>query len=218
MRNQEIAKIFYEMALYLEMQDVAFKPQAYEKAAMNIEALNRDVRDIYRQEGVDGLKKIGGIGQGLAEKIIELIETGKMKEYEQMRKKMPVNIEELTSIEGIGPKKVKELYKRLKIKNIKDLEKAAKAGKIRDIPNFGEKTEKNFLQGIEFQKRSRGRFLLGEILPSVYEIIGRMKKLKEVKQISEAGSIRRRKETIGDVDIRGPEAMAKSGLVLREST
>ncbi len=209
MNNQEIAKIFYEIAIYLEMQDVAFKPQAYEKAAVNIETLPQDAKEIYKKEGIDGLKKIGGVGQGLAEKIVEFLETGKIKEYEAMRKKMPVNIEELTSVEGIGPKTVKELYKRLKIKNLKDLEKAAKAGKIRDIPNFGLKTEQNILQGIEFLKRSRGRFLLGEILPIVYEITSRMKKLKEVKHVSEAGSIRRRKETIGDIDILATGSDAK---------
>ncbi len=81
------------------------------------------------------------------------------------------------------------------------MEKAARSGKIRDLKNFGEKTEQNILQSIEFLKRSKGRFLLGEILPKVHEIIERLKQLKEIKEISEAGSVRRRKETIGDVDI-----------------
>jgi DNA polymerase (family 10) len=201
MLNQEIAKIFYEIAQYLEMQDVAFKPQAYEKAALNLETLSEDINEIYKKQGIEGLKKIPGVGQGMAEKIVEYIKTGKIKEYQELKKKMPVNIEELTSVEGIGPKMVRDLYKYLKIKNLKDLERAAKAKKIRNLPHFGIKTEQNILESIEFLKRSKGRFLLGEILPYVYEIINQLKNLEEVKEVSEAGSVRRRKETIGDVDI-----------------
>ncbi|MCX6702436.1 MAG: helix-hairpin-helix domain-containing protein, partial [Candidatus Wolfebacteria bacterium] len=197
MPNEALIKIFYEMAIYLEMQDVAFKPQAFNKAAESIEALTQDVKDIYKSEGIDGLKKIPGVGQGIADKIIEYLETGRVKDYEALRKKMPVNIEELTSVEGVGPKMVRDLYENLKIKNLKDLEESAKAGKIRGLPQ----TEKNILQSIEFLKRSHGRFLLGEILPEIQEIISNLKNLKEVKQISEAGSVRRRKETIGDADI-----------------
>jgi len=201
MLNQEIAKIFYEIAQYLEMQDVAFKPQAYEKAALNLETLSEDINEIYKKQGIEGLKKIPGVGQSMAEKIVEYIKTGKIKEHQELKKKMPVNIEELTSVEGIGPKMVRDLYKYLKIKNLKDLEMAAKAKKIRNLPHFGIKTEQNILESIEFLKRSKGRFLLGEILPYVYEIINQLKNLEEVKEVSEAGSVRRRKETIGDVDI-----------------
>ncbi len=201
MINWEIARIFYKISQYLEMEEAPFKPQAYEKAALNLETLSEDVKDIYKRQGLNGLKEIPGIGQSMAEKIVEYIKTGKIKEHQKLRKKMPVNIEELTAVEGIGPKMVRDLYKHLKIKNLKDLEKAARAGKIRGLPHFGLKTEQNILQGIEFLKRSKGRFLLGEILPKVYEIIDELKNLKEVKQISEAGSVRRRKETIGDVDI-----------------
>ncbi|TRZ64783.1 MAG: DNA polymerase/3'-5' exonuclease PolX [Spirochaetia bacterium] len=201
MTNQEIAKIFQNIALYFEMDGVSFKPQAYEKAAINLETLSEDVKDIYKKGGREALEEIPGVGKNIADKIIEYIKTGKIKEYQALKKKTPVNIEELISVEGIGPKGVKYLYKKLKIKNLKDLERAAKAGKIRNLPNFGEKKEQNILEGIEFLKRSKGRFLLGEILPRVQEIIFRLKKLKEVKQISEAGSVRRRKETIGDVDV-----------------
>jgi len=201
MDNHEIAKIFYEIATYLEMKDIAFKPQAYEKAALSLETLSEDVENIYKKGGLNALKEIPGIGENLAEKIVEYLKTGKIKEHQALRKKMPVNLEELIGVEGIGPKMVRDLYKNLKIKNLKDLEKAAKAGKIRDLPHFGLKTEQNILEGIAFLKRSKGRFLLGEILPTVYEIIDKLKSLKEVKEITEAGSVRRRKETIGDVDI-----------------
>lgn len=201
MNNQEIAKIFSEMALYLEMQDAPFKPQAYKKAVVNLETLSEDVADIHKKDGPRALEQIPGIGKSLAEKIVEYLKTGKIKEHQALRKKMPVNVEELTNVEGIGPKMVRDLYRHLKIKNLKDLEGAAKAGKIRDLPRFGLKTEQNILQGIKFLKRSQGRFLLGEILPQVYKIINQLKTLKDVKRVSEAGSVRRRKETIGDVDI-----------------
>lgn len=218
MLNQELAHIFQKIALYFEMDDEPFKSsvrgrgsskagiayfkrQAYEKVAINLETLSESVKDIYKNGGQDALEKIPGVGKNIADKIIEYIKTGKIKEYQVLKKKIPVNIEELISIEGIGPKGILYLYKTLKIKNLKDLERAAKSGKIRNLPNFGEKKEKNILEGINFVKRSRGRFLLGEILPRVQEIISDLRNLKEVKQISEAGSVRRKKETIGDVDI-----------------
>jgi DNA polymerase (family 10) len=114
---------------------------------------------------------------------------------------MPMDLEEIIAIEGVGPRKAKTLYQKLKIKNVKELETAAKAGKIARLFGFGEKTEKNILEGIAFLKRSKGRFLLGEILPEVKEILGKLKTLKEVEEINVAGSVRRMKETVGDVDI-----------------
>ncbi|MBI4691840.1 MAG: DNA polymerase/3'-5' exonuclease PolX [Candidatus Terrybacteria bacterium] len=200
MNNQEIAKIFHEIAVLLEIEDVAFKPQAYEKAAMGLEALSEDVEKIYKRGGIKELEELPGVGKGIAEKIIEYLKTGKIKEYQQLKKKTPVDIEELTAVEGIGPKTISILYKVLSIKNLKDLERAARAGKIRRLENFGEKSEQNILESIEFLKRSKGRFLLGEILPEVREIYKKLKNLKEVKKISLAGSLRRMKETIGDID------------------
>jgi DNA polymerase (family 10) len=199
--NEDIAKIFYEIALYLEMDDVPFKPQAYEKAAQLIEGLPQDIEEIYKKEGSEGLEKLPGIGKNIGEKIAEYIKTGKIKEYENLKKKIPVDISELKRVEGLGPKKIKVLYKKLKIRNLKELEKAARAHKIAPLFGFGEKTEINILEGIAFLKKSAGRFLLGDILPSARKIYEKLKNLKEVKQISFAGSLRRMKETIGDVDI-----------------
>jgi len=200
MINQEIAKIFYEIATYLEMENVAFKPQAYEKAGLTLETLSEDVENIYKKGGIEALEELPGVGKSIAEKIVEYIKTGKIKEHLMLKKKMPVNIEELVGVEGLGPRKVKVLYQKLGIKNLKDLEKAAKEHKIAPLFGFGEKTEKNILEGIEFLKRSKGRFLLGEIFPTVKEIYEKLKNLKEVEEISTAGSVRRMKETIGDVD------------------
>jgi len=200
MRNKEIANIFYEIADFLEIERIVFKPYAYQKAALILENLEKDVFDIYKIGGKDALKKIPGIGTSIADKIEEYLITGKIKYYQDLKKKMPVKIQELTAVEGLGPRKIKILYQKLKIKNIKDLEKAAKFGKIAPLFGFGKKTEKNILEGIKFLKRSKGRFLLGNILPEVKEIEKNLKSLKEVKKISVAGSVRRKKETIGDVD------------------
>ncbi len=201
MNNQEIAKILYEISEYLEMQDVQFKPRAYEKAAHSIETLEKNMSDIYKQEGIKGLDKIPAVGTGIAEKIEELIKTGHLNYYEKLKKKMPVDVEELTAIEGVGPKMVKNLYKHLKIKNVEGLEKAAKAKKIRKLEGFGEKTEENILKGINFLKKSKGRFVLGFVMPQIREIEQKIQNFKGVKKAIVAGSIRRRKETIGDCDL-----------------
>ena len=200
MKNQELAKIFYEIAAYLEMEGVAFKPYAYEKAALALETLEEDIEEIYKKGGLPALKDIPGIGESIAEKIEEYLKKGKIKYYQGLKKKTPLNIEELTAVEGMGPKKVKILYQKLGIRNLKDLEKAARAHKIAPLFGFGEKTEKNILEGIAFLKRSKGRFLLGDILPVAREVYEKLKNLKEVEEISPAGSVRRMKETIGDVD------------------
>lgn len=200
MSNQELSRILSEIALYLEMEEVSFKPQAYEKVAIGISSLPEEVEEIYKKGGLKALKVLPGVGKNIAEKIEEYVKTGKVKYYEDYKKRMPVAIKELVAVEGIGPKIVRDLWKRLEIKNIKELEKAAKAGKIRNLPNFGEKTEQNIIEGIKFLKRGKGRFLLGEILPKVREIEQKLRSSKDVKQISVAGSVRRKKETIGDVD------------------
>jgi len=201
MKNQELAKIFYEIADYLEMEEVAFKPYTYQKAAVTLETLEQDVEKIYQKGGIIALEEIPGVGKSMAEKIEEYLKTGKIKYYEEFKKKLPLNLEEITSVEGMGPKKAKVLYQKLGIRNLKDLAKAARAHKIASLFGFGEKTEKNILEGIAFLKKSKGRFLLGEILPRVKEILERLGKLEEIEQINEAGSVRRMKETIGDVDI-----------------
>lgn len=201
MENKEIANIFRSIAFILESQGVAFKPQAYERAALVLESMPKDIALIYKKDGLKGLDKIPSIGKAMSEKIEEYIKTGRIKEYEKMQKKFPVNIAELTSIEGIGPKMVKELYDALKIKNIKDLKKAIKAKKLKDLPGFAAKTEQNILQGIKFVESSGDRMLLGDILPYAESLVSNLKKSGLVTEAVIAGSLRRMKETIGDVDI-----------------
>jgi len=182
------------------MEGVQFKPYAYQKVAITLETLEEDIDEIYKKGGLKALEEIPSVGKSIAEKIEEYLKTGKIKYWEVLKKKTPVNIEDLTAVEGLGPKKVKVLYQKLDIRNLKDLEKATKSHKIAPLFGFGEKTEKNILEGIEFLKRSRGRFLLGEILPTVKEVYKKLESLKEVERVDPAGSVRRMKETIGDVD------------------
>jgi len=200
MKNQEIAKIFYDLAFYLEMEGVAFKPQAYEKAAITLETLEEDVEDIYKKGGLKAIENIPGVGKSIGEKIEEYLKTGKIKYYEDFKKRLPINLDEIIPVEGMGPKKAKILYEKLGIKNLEELEKAARVNKIAKLFGFGEKSEKNILEGIEFLKREKGRFLLGDILPKVKEFSQKLKSLKEVERVDAVGSIRRMKETIGDVD------------------
>ncbi len=201
MKNLEIAKIFYLMAEFIEMDKASFISIAYNKASRILESLENDIEEIYKEGGVEELKKISGVGKGIAEKIEEYIKTGKIKRYQELKKKCPVDLEKLISIEGLGAKKIKAFYKELNIRNLKDLEKAAKAGKIGELDNFGKKSEQNILQAIKFVKAGDNKFLLGKAIPIVKEIINNLKKLPEVSNISSAGSVRRMKEVIGDVDI-----------------
>ncbi len=201
MENQELAKIFYEMADYLEMDEVAFKPYAYRKVAQVLEGMEEDVKEIYKKGGLKELENIPGVGKGIARAIEEYLKTGKIKQHRTFKKCLPINLGEIMAVEGMGPRKAKVLYRKLGIRNVKGLERAAKSHKIAPLFGFGEKMERNILEGISFLKRSKGRFLLGEIYPRVKEILERLKRFKEIEQISPAGSVRRMKETIGDVDI-----------------
>jgi DNA polymerase (family 10) len=201
MKNSEIAKLLRMMAIYLEMKGVQFKPQAYEKAAYSIEALDEDIVNFIQNKGKEGLRELPGVGESIAEKIIEYLQTGKIQELEELKKEVPVDVETLTSIEGVGPKIVYKLYKALKIKTIDDLEKACLEHKIRKLPGFGEKSEEKILRGIQFYKQGSGRFVLGLVIPLVEELIDYLKEAKEIKEVIPAGSYRRKKETIGDIDI-----------------
>jgi len=200
MRNQELSKIFNEIAEYLEMEGVPFKPYAYQKAAITLAALKDDVGEVYEKRGIKGLKEIPGVGASIAQKIEEFLRTGKIEYYEEFKRKMPVELDEIVKVEGVGPRKAKALFENLGVRNLQELEDAAKAHKIAPLFGFGDKSEQNILEALEFLKRSHGRFLLGEILPAAQAVLERLKQLKEVEAIDTAGSLRRMKETIGDVD------------------
>jgi|SRR3989344_4493579 len=198
MKNLEIAKILDNIADLLELQGVEFKPRAYRNAARGIENLSEDIADVYQR---GELEEIPGVGKSIAEKIAEYLDTGKLKYYGQLKKQAKVDVEELNLIPGLGPKKIKLLYDRLKIKNINDLEKAIKQHKLKQLPGFGEETEQNFLRGIQFVKAKPHRFLYAQAQPIVEEICSKFSKYPFVKKIEIAGSFRRGKETVGDLDL-----------------
>ena len=200
MKNTEIARILKNISILLDMEDIQFKPRAYEKAALTIESLEEDIEQIYKKGGLKALKQIPGVGESIAEKIEELIKTNKLGYYQKLYQKTPVDLETLTNIEGLGPKTIKTLYQELQIKTIEDLEKAARKHKISKLPGFKEKTEQNILKAIEFAKKHKGRHILGYTLPLIREIENKLKNHPKIKTATIAGSVRRMKETIGDVD------------------
>ncbi len=200
MKNQEVAQILFEIGEFLELQEIPFKPQAYQQAAIAIDNMEEDILDLYKKEGIKGLEKISGVGKSIAEKIEEFLKTGKVKYLKEIKKSSPIDLEELTKVEGLGVKRIKKLWKELGVRNLKDLEKALDDHKIAPLFGFGEKMEQNILESIQFLRQGRGRFLLREIIPEVERILEKFKKIKGVVNLSVAGSTRRRKETIGDVD------------------
>ncbi len=199
MKNYEVASLLRNIAQLLEIkEEMVFKIRAYEKAALVIENLDEDIEEVWKKGKLDD---IPGVGEALTKKISEFLETGKLEYYEKLKKAVPVNMEELGSVSGLGPKTIMKLYKKLNVKNIKDLEKAAKKHKIQKIEGLGPIVEENILKSIEFAKASGKRFLLGTALDIAEEIKNKFKKLKDVNKIEVAGSLRRKKETIGDIDI-----------------
>jgi len=201
MNNQEIAQVLYQMAELLEILDVPFKPRAYQRAAIAIESMQEEVSEIYLRGGEKALEEIAGVGKSIADKIIELLQTGRLKALAELKKKVPMNIDELMQVPGLGPKKIKLLYQKLKIKNLKELEKAISEHKICKIPTLGEITEKNLLQGVELVKSRPNRMLWGVAYPLTEEIASYLKKNCPIIRLEPAGSFRRGKETIGDLDI-----------------
>ena len=201
MKNPDVAKFFYEIASILEAQDVQFKPMAYRKAAMAIETWNAEVEEIYKEKGVNGLKEIPGVGDAIAKKTGEILETGKLKYLEELRKDSPWELLDIVSIYDIGAKTAYKIYKELGVNTVEDLKKAAESHKIREIKGLGEKTEENILEGIKKMKERKGRMLLGIAWPVAVEVVESLKKTGDIEKISIAGSLRRKKETIGDIDI-----------------
>lgn len=201
MINQEVSRLFNLIADYLEMDDVPFKPAAYRIAAENIQNHDKDLNEMYKAGGVKALMEIPRVGINIANKIEEYIKTGKISTLERLKEKVPVDLEALTAIESLGPKRVKILYEKLGVRTVDDLKRVVQDHKVAALFGFGEKTENNLAVGLGLLKQQKGRFPLKDILPKAEQIVSELKKLKEVDKISLAGSVRRKKETIGDVDI-----------------
>ncbi len=202
MDNKKIASIFEEMADIFDIQgDSVFKINAYRKAGLVISNFPYDLRDVVAKDPKQ-LENIPGVGKGLKDKIIELVNTGKCEEHDQLRKIIPKGLLELLEVRGIGPKKVKAFYLHLKVQSINDLKEACEKHKVRNLPGMGEKTENEILKAIsEHAYFSTKRHMISEAMQEAKQIISYMEKCDDVKRIEYAGSLRRRQETIGDIDI-----------------
>jgi len=197
--NKEVADLFFKIADALEiLGEMQFKVLAYRKAARVISELPEDLRKIYKE---GKLKEIPGIGEGIAKKIKEYIETGKMKKAEEVLSKIPPGLLPLMSIPSLGPKTIALAYKKLGVKDINDLKRVLKDGSLARLPGMGEKKIENIIKGIELWEKGKERFLLGEVYPIVENIIEDLKSHKEIIEAIPAGSYRRMKETVGDIDI-----------------
>ena len=201
MTNKIIADTLEEIALYLQAQDVAFKPQAYEIAAQGVRDLNEELTEIYKRCGTKCIDDISGIGKSIAEKIEEMIQTGKIKEHRALKKQFPFPMLELTQIPDVGPKTALTLFQHLQIKTVAQLEHAARQGKIADVPGMGVKSQRKILRGIQFLKGSKGRRIIHQVLPYAKRIVSQLQNTTGTTHVDIAGSLRRHKETIGDIDL-----------------
>jgi DNA polymerase (family 10) len=188
------------MSLFLEMDAVPFRPRAYEKAALAVEACERPLHELDAEAGVKGLAELPNIGKGIAERIHELLDTGHIPDLDQLRRKTPIDILGLTDVEGLGPKGAKLLYENLGVRDVRELEQACRAQRVRTLAHFGAKSEEKLLRGIELLADTAGRQLLGRVLPVARDLERRLRELPGVRRVAVAGSLRRRRETVGDLD------------------
>jgi DNA polymerase (family 10) len=191
--KDEIAAVLEEFADRLEAKGVEYKPRAYRNAAESVRESSGTA--------LDEPAEIPDVGDAIAAKIEEFRETGRVEELEELREEMPVDIEALTRVEGVGPKTAGKLYEALGVTDLDELEEAAQKGRIQNVSGFGEKTERNILEGIEFARQAEERTPLGESLPRARELVERVEDVAGVERAVAAGSVRRRKETTGDIDI-----------------
>ena len=198
--NDEIARLLVEFADRLEATGVEYKPNAYRRAAENIAEYPEPI-DQLAATGQDEVENIDRVGDAIASKVVEYFETGQITELVDLREELPVDMAGLTSVEGVGPKTVGSLYEELGITDLDELEAAAEAGEIQQIKGFGAKTEQNILENIPFARQSQQRERLGEARPIADSVLGYLEANDAVDRLEVAGSIRRWKDTIGDVDV-----------------
>jgi DNA polymerase (family 10) len=201
MQNPDIARLFDEVADLLEIQDAnPFRVRAYRNAARTIRDFPEPLTDVVRA-GTQDLTDIAGIGDDLAEKITEIVTTGELGLRQQLAKKLPAGLLDLLRIPGLGPKRVKLLYKKLKVKSAGDLAKALDAGKVQKLKGFGPKMEEKMRAGLGQAQATERRMLLHEADAQASALVGYLQAGGDIRQIEVAGSYRRRRETIGDLDI-----------------
>ena len=199
-RNDEIATLLEEFADLLDAKGVEYKPRAYRRAAENIRDFPGAVEGL-AAEGEDSVGEIDGVGDAISSKVVEYFETGEIEELTELREELPVEMDALTAVEGIGPKSVGSLYEALGITTLDELEAAAEAGEIQEVSGFGAKTEQNILDNIDFAREAHERSLLGEARPYGDRIRSYMAAGDAVAECALGGSIRRWRPTIGDVDV-----------------
>ena len=199
MDKEEVIKILKEISVLLELKDEnPFKIRAYQNSARSLEA--SDI-DFGRDLKIDDLTKIKGIGQHIAESIKELVDTGSLKFYEDLKKTVPPGLVEMLAIPTMGPKKIKYLFDNLQVSNTGELEYACIENRLVDLPNFGRKTQENILKGIEILKKYKGRYLFANIIEEAEAIHNKIQNFQYVNRSSLAGSVRRKKEIVKDIDI-----------------
>jgi DNA polymerase (family 10) len=197
--NRQIADIFSAMADILDIQGANYhRVMAYRRAAENVASMGRPLKKIWQEEE---LTSIPGIGSTLASKIDELMRTGKLEAYEDLRSQVPAGVVAMLEISGVGPKSAARFWKELGITSVEALEHAAEAGRLRDLHGFGAKSEQNVLDGIELLKRRTGRTRLGEAWPLAQEMLAALREVPGVVRAAPAGSLRRMRETVGDLDL-----------------
>ncbi len=198
--NDELATLLEEMADLLDARDVEYKPTAYRRAAENVREYPEPVEEL-AEEGENAVAEINRVGDAIAAKLVEYVDTGEIEELEELREALPVEMAALTSVEGVGPKTVGTLYEELGVTDLDELEAAARNGEIQEVPGFGPKTEQNILDGIDFARQAHQRTLLGTGRPLGEAARDFLAGIDAVEAAELAGSNRRWKETIGDVDV-----------------
>ena len=199
MDKNKIAEILVEIGMLLELKgENPFKTRAYGNAARAIENLAEPLEKLITE---DRLMEVKGIGEAISKKITELAQTGKLKYYEELKASIPPGLAEMLEISGLGPKKVKTLHDKLGIETIAELEAACKSGKVAELDGFGEKTAQNILEGIERRRTYASKHLLSDALLAAEPLLESLRSHPEVVRCSAAGSMRRSKEIIGDIDL-----------------
>ena len=202
MDNKKIANILYDIANLLDIKDIKYESIAYRRAARSIEDESQDLKKLYKMGGNAALMDIDGVGMGIAENIeYMLLNKGKSDKLNYLLKDIPKGVLDILRIPGLGPKKVKVLYNELKIDSKKKLLSMAKKGRIRELDGFAEKTEKMIIDNIDRTKKDQNRISYSDARKIANKVINLLKKLNEVEKIEYMGSLRRQKETVGDIDI-----------------
>ncbi|MCR3884712.1 MAG: DNA polymerase/3'-5' exonuclease PolX [Methanothrix sp.] len=216
MKNEEVARLLREMGDLLELRgENGFKVVAYRRAARSVESMKTDLDEVTRR---GDLESIPGVGKAIAAKIDEYLRTGKIESHERLFRETPPGMAELLQISGLGPKTVSMLHQKLGVSTVAELEAAAREHRVRRLPRMGPTSEKNILRSIERWKKRSDRIPLGVALPIAQKILGSLKKVAGIENLTLAGSLRRGRETVGDVDIlatsSSPEAVIRAFVEL----